>query len=97
MRTPTKLLLALTIASGSAGGEVYEERVTYDHGVAHECGEGTGLSPCRDASGETYAEELDPNYIELESNEELEKSSAKIRNESPEELEKTIEGLENYD
>ena len=65
--------------------------------MAHECGVGPGLSPCRDASGETYADELDPNYVELDSNEELRKSSAEIRNESPEELERTIEGLENHD
>ena len=97
MRNLGNLIFALTVLTGCAGGEVYEERVTYDHGVARECGEGPGLSPCRDASGETYAEEMDPNYVGLESNEDLEKSSAKIRNESTEELEKTIEGLENHD
>ena len=97
MRNIASLAFALTVLTGCADGEVYEERVTYDHGVAHECGEGAGLSPCCDATGETYAEEMDPNHIGLESNEELEKSSAKIRNESPEELEKTIEGLENHD
>jgi hypothetical protein len=97
MRTPSNLILALTLISGCAGGEVSEERVTYEHGVAHECGVGPGLSPCRDASGETYADELDPNYVGLDSNEELRESSTEIRNESPEELEGTIEGLENHD
>ena len=81
MRNIASLAFALTVLTGCARGEVYEERVTHDHGVARECGEGAGLSPCRDASGETYAEEMDPNYIGLESKEELEKSSAKIRNE----------------
>ena len=51
-KLPT-LVLALTLPTGCAGDEVYEERVTYDHGIARECGEGPGLSPCRDASGET--------------------------------------------
>jgi hypothetical protein len=97
MRTPSNLVLALALLSGCAGGEVYEERVTYEHGVAHECGVGPGLSPCRDASGETYADELDPNYVGLDSNEELRESSTEIRNESPEELERTIKGLENHD
>lgn len=76
---------------------MYEERVPYDHGIARECGESPGLSPCRDASGETYAEELDPNYVGLDSNEELRESAETIRNESPKELEKTIEGLEQHD
>lgn len=80
--------------TGCAGGDIYEERVTYENGVARECGEGPGLQPCRDYSGETYAEETDPNYIGLESNEDLEESAEEIRNESPEALEKTIEGLE---
>ena len=67
MRKIAGLTFALTVLVGCAGGgEVYEERVTYDHGVARECGEGPGLSPCRDASGETYAEEMDPNYIGFE-------------------------------
>jgi len=100
MGTQSNLVLAVTLLSGcagGAGGEVYEERVTYEHGVAHECGVGPGLSPCRDASGETYADELDPNNVGLDSNEELRESSAEIRNESPDELEHTIEGLENHD
>jgi hypothetical protein len=95
-KLPT-VVLVLTLIAGCAGSEVYEERVTYDHGIAHECGEGPGLSPCRDVSGETYAHELDPNYVGLDSNEELTESAEKIRSESPEELEKTIEGLEHHD
>jgi hypothetical protein len=80
--------------AGCAGGDIYEERVTYENGVARECGEGPGLQPCRDYNGETYAEETDPNYVGLDSNEDLEKSAAEIREESPEALERTIEGLE---
>ena len=97
MRNLPTLVLVLTLLTGYARGEVYEERVTYDNGIASECGEGAGLSPCRDASGETYAEELDPNYVGLDSNEELRESAETIRNQSPKELEKTIEGLEDHD
>jgi hypothetical protein len=81
----------------SCANDIIEEQVDVEDGVVVTCGEGDGLNPCIDANGETTAEEMDPGYIKLDSTSELEKSSAEIRAESPQELEKTIEGLENKD
>ncbi len=81
----------------SCANDLVEEQVDVENGVVVTCGEGDGLSPCLDPNGETAAQAEDPNYIELDSTSELEKSSAEIRNETPAELEKTIEGLENHD
>jgi hypothetical protein len=84
----------IAVLAGCAGGGVYEESVSYDNGVARECGDGPGLQPCRDADGETYAEETDPDFIELDSNEDLAESAERIRNETPQELEQTIRSME---
>ena len=96
MRIVFGISALLSIAACTGSPQVVEERVTYDHGVVTECGEGPGLSPCRDANGLTYEQELDPNYIDTRTNEELLQSSEEIRNESPEELEKTIEAMEDF-
>lgn len=90
----TPLLVACAGGGGAGGVDVVEERVTYDHGMVTECGEGAGLNPCLDARGRTTAEELDPNYVDDQTNDEMLKSSAEIKNESPEELERTIKALE---
>lgn len=99
MRALTGLVFAAAVFSGYvyAEEEVEEERVTDVDGVVQECGVGPGLSPCRDVNGETYAHEIDPNYVGVDSNAELEQSGEAIRNESPKELEKTIEGFEDHD
>jgi hypothetical protein len=56
----TALLLCLptTSALSQSEGNVVGERVTYEGGAVHVCGEGDGLSPCLDANGQTYAEEI---------------------------------------
>ena len=77
-----------------AGDVVEEETYVDPAGIVEECGEGDGLNPCRDAEGETYKHAEDPNYIKLDSTQSLEKSSAQIRNESPKELEQTIQQIE---
>ena len=81
----------------SCANDIIEEQVDVEDGAVVTCGEGDGLTPCIDANGETDAEEMDPNFIKPDTTSEMEKSSAEIRAETPKELEKTIEGLENHD
>jgi hypothetical protein len=86
--------LPLTSAMAQSVGNVAEERVIYDHGVVRVCGEGEGLSPCLDANGQTYAQEvLGPN-LDSESESEMAAGAARIRGESPEQLEQTISEME---
>jgi hypothetical protein len=73
---------------------IVEERVSNEDGFIQTCGEGAGLSPCRDINGETYDEEVRGPSINQESTDELAAEAAHIRNESPAELEKTIGELE---
>jgi hypothetical protein len=96
MRIANHAALMLLLLS-SCANDIIEEQVDVENGVVVTCGEGDGLNPCIDVNGETTAEEMDPAYIKLDSTSELEKSSAEIRAETPKELEKTIEGLENHD
>jgi len=89
------VILIVACTSVVRASDVVEEETYVDPaGIVEECGEGDGLSPCRDAEGETYKHAEDPNYIKLESTQSLEESSAAIRNESPKELEKTIQQIE---
>ena len=78
----------------SCASDVVEEQVDVNDGVVTACGEGDGLSPCLDPNGETMSQAENPDYISTESTSQLEQSSAEIRNESPKELEKTIEAME---
>ena len=73
---------------------IVEERVSNENGFIQACGEGAGLSPCRDINGETYDEEVRGPSINQESTDELAAEAAHIRQESPAELEKTIGELE---
>ncbi len=81
-------------ATGARAGDVVEETTVNDDGVVETCGQGDGLHHCRDAEGETWRHADDPNYIKLDSTQELEQSSAQIRNESPKQLEQTIQDIE---
>jgi hypothetical protein len=95
---PMRLLkqgaIALTLITGVALADVIEETTVNEDGTIETCGEGDGLHPCRDAEGETYAHADDPNYVKLDSTQQLEQSSEQIRDESPKELEKTIQQIE---
>jgi hypothetical protein len=86
--------LPLTSAFAQEVGNIVEERVTYDGGAVRVCGEGDGLEPCRDANGQTYAEEIKGPSIDSESEEELAAEAARIRAESPQELNRTIGEME---
>ena len=91
----TALFATLLSAGCAGGGQIYEERITERNGIAYACGEGPGLEPCRDANGETYEQELNQDgYVGLEGNAELEADAERIRNETPEEAERTTEELE---
>lgn len=87
------LLLAcasmLTACAGTS--QVEGERVTVDDGIVSVCGEGNGLPECRDYNGESYSEELE--YKEP-TDEQMAKEAEKVRQESPQELEKTISEME---
>lgn len=96
MKTASLLAASLlgTLLGGCAGNgdtEVQGERVTLENGVIHVCGEGDGLPECRDYNGETYSENLE--YKEP-TDQQLESEAAKVRSESPEELERTISEME---
>jgi hypothetical protein len=94
---PTAVLVLCLPAGGvlaQSEGNLVEERVTYDHGVVRVCGEGEGLSPCLDANGQTYAEEVKGPSLDSESESQLAAEAARIRAESPAELNETIKEME---
>jgi hypothetical protein len=95
-RPALTLLLFLPMAGALAQsvGNVVGERVTYDGGVARVCGEGGGLDPCLDANGQTYAQEVRGPSIDSESEDQLMAEAARIRAESPEQLQQTIGEME---
>ena len=92
----TLLVASLTIASYCVRADdvVGVETVVEPDGVVETCGEGDGLNPCRDNAGETWKHADDPDYIKLDSTQQLEQSSAAIRSESPKEVEETIQQIE---
>ena len=87
------IVLATTLLSACAGNtEVEGERVTIEpSGVVDVCGEGNGLPECRDYNNLTYSENLE---YKAPKDKQMEKEAAKVRSESPEQLEKTISELE---
>lgn len=85
----TTVLLLLSACAGNT--EVTGEQVSVENGIVHVCGEGNGLPECKDYNNLTYSENL---KIKEPSDAEMEKEAAKVRSESPEELERTISELE---
>jgi hypothetical protein len=98
MRTGFRVLAFAALLVGNAcvfADDVVEEEETVSpDGVVETCGHGDGLNPCRDADGETWKHADDPNYLKLDSTQQLEQSSAAVRAEDPKELEKTIQQIE---
>jgi|GEM_PF-2468372 len=89
------LLSTAVFLSACSSGPVYEEKTTVVDGVVRECGEGPGLSECRDADGNTYEQDANPDaYFSTEDDEQLEKDGERLRNEDPKEFEETTEELE---
>jgi hypothetical protein len=81
----------------SCANAVVEEQVDDVDGDVVTCGEGDGLSPCLDPNGDTMSEAENPDYLGGDSTEQIEQSSAEIRNETPKELERTIDEIEESD
>jgi hypothetical protein len=96
------LLLCLPVAGAFAQDDadadattnIVEERVTVENGLVEVCGEGDGLDPCLDANGQTYAQEVKGPDLDAESESTLAAEAARIRAESPEQLNKTITEME---
>jgi hypothetical protein len=86
--------LPLTSVFSQSEGNVVEERGTYEGGAVHICGEGNGLSPCLDANGQTYSQEVHGPDLDSESDDALAAEAARIRAENPAELNKTIGEME---
>jgi hypothetical protein len=98
MRTDWKIAVFAALLVGNAcafADDIVEEEETVSpDGVVETCGQGDGLNPCRDADGETWKHADDPDYIKVDSTQQLEQSSAAIRAEDPKELERTIQQIE---
>jgi hypothetical protein len=92
----TALLFSLSLNNVLAQeeGNIVEEKVTVENGAVKVCGEGDGLDPCLDANGQTYAQEVKGPGIDDESENTLAAEAARIRAESPEQLNKTISEME---
>jgi hypothetical protein len=88
------LLFCLPLTGVWAQSGLVEERVEERNGLYEACGEGAGLSPCRDVNGETYNDEVRGPSIDSESTDELAAEAARIRHESPSDLDHTITEME---
>ena len=86
--------LSLNQAIAQEEGNIVEEDVTVENGAVKVCGEGEGLEPCLDANGQTYAQEVKGPGIDDEAESALATEAARIRAESPEQLNKTISEME---
>lgn len=93
MRIALHAVFSLLLLASCANA-VVEEQVDGVDGDVVTCGEGDGLSPCLDPNGETMSQAENPDYLGGDSTEQIEQSSAEIRNETPKELDKTIEEME---
>ena len=96
MRIALHAVLSLLLLASCANA-VVEEQVDDVDGDVVTCGEGDGLSPCLDPNGDTMSEAENPDYLGSDSTEQIEQSSTEIRDETPKELERTIEDMEESD
>ena len=94
VQTLIALLLCMPFNFAWSQSGLVEERVSDENGFIQACGVGEGLAPCRDVNGETFDEEVKGPDINSESTDELAGEAARIRNESPEQLNQTIGELE---
>lgn len=88
------LLACLPLSPAWSQSGLVEERISDENGFIQACGEGDGLAPCRDYNGETYNEEVRGPSINSESTDELAAEAARIRHESPAQLQQTIGEVE---
>ena len=87
------IAVGLTLLTACAGNsEVTGERVTVaPSGAVEVCGEGNGLPECKDYNNLTYSENEEYN---APTDKQMEEEAAKVRTESPAQLERTISELE---
>lgn len=92
------LLLCLPLTGAFAQPDedtnVVEESVTVQDGAVKVCGEGEGLDPCLDANGQTYSQEVKGPDLDDESDSEMEAEAARVRAETPAQLNETIKDVE---
>jgi hypothetical protein len=90
------ILVSLLTFAGTGNAQVIEETTIIQNGVMETCGEGPGLDPCPDIDDgwTAYDENMTGPDFKAEEDEKMAEEAARIRNESPEELEKTISELE---
>jgi hypothetical protein len=90
------LLLGLSFSNANAQeeGNIVGQKITVENGAVKVCGEGDGLNPCLDAQGQTYEQEVHGPGIDNEAENNLAAEAARIRAESPDELNKTIREME---
>jgi hypothetical protein len=83
---------AFLLSACAGNSDVEGERVTVGpNGAVNVCGEGNGLPECKDYNNLTYSENLKE---KAPTDAQMEKEAAKIRAETPEQLNKTISELE---
>ena len=92
MRLLLAALASVVLTACAGNTEVVGERVTVEpSGVVDVCGEGDGLPECKDYNNLTYSENLEE---KAPTDTQMEKEAAKVRAETPGQLEKTISELE---
>ncbi|MCP5122039.1 MAG: hypothetical protein H6984_06185 [Pseudomonadales bacterium] len=92
MKLPLAVLASVVLTACAGNTEVVGERVTVEpSGVVDVCGEGDGLPECKDYNNLTYSENLEE---KAPTDTQMENEAAKVRAETPAQLEKTISELE---
>jgi hypothetical protein len=92
MKLALTVLGTLLLTACAGNSDIEGERVTVGpNGVENVCGEGNGLPECTDYNNLTYSENLEE---KAPTDKEMEKEAAKVRAETPQELDKTITELE---
>ncbi len=90
------ILVSMLTVAGAGSAQVIEEITTIENGVMETCGNGPGLEPCPDIDDgwDGYDEKMTGPDFKAEEDEKMAEEAARVRAESPEELEKTISELE---
>jgi uncharacterized lipoprotein len=91
MKKVLPLFAVLLLAACASDPEVVGERVTLENGEVHVCGEGDDLPECKDYNNLTYSENL---KMKEPTDQQMETEAAKVREETPAQLDRTITELE---
>lgn len=88
------MLWALTFAGGASVAQTGEQGAASDGGVTEVCLHASGGDPCHEIGNEVFDLEMSGPDFSSEENEKMAEQAARIRSESPKELEKTIRKME---